>query len=157
MCRISTSLRVIYKQYIHGYTCIYVQIRSIWYKHIYYTCNTYSLDAQVIYTNTYIYMLLHAHTIRYIQIHTKCIQYALTKHQSHAHNPQVMYKIILSIFSMEIEYVWIHTYTCLYIHVHAKTYRHIQIHTIGVCPLLWLCPWICQCMYVYVCTSMYMQ
>ena len=64
-------------------------------------------------------------------------------------------QLYLSCFLWNIEYLKIHTYTCIYINTHANTYRYFQIHTTGVCPVLWLCPGLCQCMYVYVCMCKY--
>ena len=98
---------------------------------LYYT--THFFVGNGIHANTYIYIHIHAYTYVYIQILLYTFKYILDTYNTHTPkseiNAQVRNSIILSTFLLEMEYMQIHTYTCIYMHICRYTCKYIHIHS----------------------------
>ncbi len=86
-------------------------------------CHASWISYQRINQNTYIYIQILSHTCKYIPD-----TYNTHTPKSYI-NAQVRNSIILSTFLLEMEYMQIHTYTCIYMHICRYTCKYIHIHS----------------------------
>jgi hypothetical protein len=94
-------------------SCILVQLYLAYFQWIWHTCKYVQIRS----THTCKYI---QDTYKYIHIHSN----------TYTPNAQVMYTIILGIFSVDtMAYMQIRTNTCIYVQIHQHTFRYIHIHS----------------------------